>query len=450
MDKASVTSIEAVVNTKSSTRRKSVVVQASARVLDQQSASADTHGPFVPYHPVKARSSSSAWGEDIFQMRAHIESLQIPRSTIDEFEHFYNQPSKGKEAVNDPFRALFRAIHDDTHCLVDIIRVSLQRIREGTLDEDLMQKRVGFWRGLLHSLNFNLEELEQRLRAFVSFTYEAEHHSTPSQILGKDTRQTLRACMKLIDRSSRSLLAEMQIVDSRRSIAEAESVSKLTELAFVFIPLSFVASLFSMQIHELDGGVPAYTFVIIAIGFVFAAYVVCLSIRSSRLIEQKNRMVQKMRDESHLQHNDQIPTHTFVLWAGRSIGFSMFKSIKETVSFITPFILVLAFLAVILSPIVLLWQRNINNGFPAVITVIMLLLDAVLILPVVLIDGGIAIDPRVHIREIKKNHAINKKLREKIAKRKRQKDGHDPEIGDVDSSSDGDGQSRSGISSVRS
>jgi hypothetical protein len=256
--------------------------------------------------------------------------------------------------------------------------------------------------------------------------------------------------MELIDRSSRSLLAEMRIVDSRRSIAEAESVSKLTELASVFIPLSFVASLFSMQIHELDGGVPAYTFVIIAIGFVFAAYVVCLSIRSSRLIEQKNRMVQKMRDESHLQHNDQIPTHTFVLWAGRSIGFSMFKSIKETVSFITPFILVLAFLAVILSPIVLLWQRNINNGFPAVITVIMLLLDAVLILPVVLIDGGIAIDPRVHIREIKKNHAINKKLREKIAKKKRQKDGHDPEIGDVDSSSDGDGQSRSGISSVRS
>jgi hypothetical protein len=436
MDKASITSVEAAINTQVNTRRKSVAIQPPPRGIDQHSTSADTHGPFVPYYPVKARSSSSAWGDDTLQMRAYIESLQIPRSTIDEFEYFLNQPSKNKEVVHDPFRALFRAIHDDTHCLVDIIRVSLQRIREGTLDEDLMQKRVGFWRGLLHSLNFNLEELEQRLRAFVHFAYETEHHSTPSETLAKDTRQILRACMELIDRSSRSLLAEMQIVDSRRSIAEAESVSKLTELAFVFIPLSFVASLFSMQVHELDGGVPIYTFALVAIGFVLVAYAVRLSIRSSRLIEQKNKMIQKMRDESHLQHNDQIPTHTFLMWAGRSIGVSMFKSAKETITSITPFILVFAVLAAILSPIILLWQRNINKGFCAVITVIMLLLDAVLVLPLVLIDGGIAIDPRKHIREIKRNHEINKKLREKMKRRKRQKTGQDLEIGDDDSSSD--------------
>ncbi|KAJ4369381.1 hypothetical protein N0V86_009213 [Didymella sp. IMI 355093] len=447
MDKASITSAEAAVNTQGSIRRKSVALQLPPRGIDQQSTSADTHGPFVPYYPVKARSSSSAWGEDTLQMRAYIESLQIPRSTIDEFEYFLDQPSRNKEAVHDPFRALFRAIHDDTHCLVDIIRVSLQGIREGTLDEDLMQKRVGFWRGLLHSLNFNLEELEQRLRAFVHFAYETEHHSTPSQTLAKDTRQILRACMELIDRSSRSLLAEMQIVDSRRSIAEAESVSKLTELAFVFIPLSFVASLFSMQVHELDGGVPIYTFALVAIGFVLVAYAVRLSIRSSRLIEQKNKLIQKMRDESHLQHNDQIPTHTFLMWAGRSVGHSMFKSAKETITSVTPFILVFAVLAAILSPIVLLWQRNINKGFSAVITVIMLLLDAVLVLPLVLIDGGIAMDPRKHIREIKRNHEINKKLREKMKRRKRQKTGQDLEIGDDDSSSD-DEQGGSAVTSV--
>ncbi|KAF2624662.1 hypothetical protein BU25DRAFT_423788 [Macroventuria anomochaeta] len=453
IENASINSIEAVVNTQSSDRRKSVAfapppppvpgqsatsMQPSSRNIEEESLSADTHGPFVPYHPVKARSSSSAWGDDTLHMRAYIESLQVPRSTIDEFEYFLNQPGKGKEAVFDPFRALFRAIHDDTHCLVDIIRVSLQRIREGTLDEDLMQKRVSFWRGLLHSLNFNLEELEQRLRGFVHFAYESEHHSTPSETLAKDTRQTLRACMELIDRSSRSLLAEMQIVDSRRSIAEAESVSKLTELAFVFIPLSFVASLFSMQVHELNGGVPLYTFALVAIGFVLIAYAVRLSIRSSRLIEQKNKMVQKMRDESNLQHNDQIPTHTFLVWASRSISFSIFKSIKDTVTFITPFILVFAVLAAILSPIVLLWLRGINKGFSAVITVIMLLLDLVLVLPVVLIDGGIAFDPRAHINEIKRNHQINKKLREKIKKKKRLKAGLDPEVGDDDDSSSDD------------
>jgi Mg2+ and Co2+ transporter CorA len=66
-------------------------------------------------------------------------------------------------------------------------------------------------------------------------------------------------------------------VDSRRSITEAECVSKLTELAFVFIPLSFVASLFSMQVHELDGGVPLYQFAPVAISVVVVAYIVRLA-----------------------------------------------------------------------------------------------------------------------------------------------------------------------------
>ena len=446
MEKASIASVEAAVNMQSNGRRKSVVVAPphsttivppSTRNIEERSLSADTHGPFVPYYPVEARSSSSAWGDDTLHMRAYIESLQIPRSTIDEFEYFLCQPNKGKETVYDPFRALFRAIHDDTHCLVDIIRKSLQRIREGTLDEDLMQKRVSFWRGLLHSLNFNLEELEQKLRGFVHFAYESEAKTTHSHTLVEDTRQTLRACMELIDRSSRSLLAEMQIVDSRRSIAEAESVSKLTELAFVFIPLSFVASLFSMQVHELDGGVPLYTFALVAIGFVLIAYAVRLSIRSSRLIEQKNKMIQRMRDESHLQHNDQIPTHKFLVWAGRSISFTVFKSIKGTITFVTPFILVFAVIAAILSPIILLWLRDIDKGFSAVITVIMLLLDLLLIGPFIFVDGGIAFNPRAHIDEIKRNHQYNKKMREKMKKRKRQQAmGIDPEAGDDDSSSD--------------
>jgi hypothetical protein len=144
-----------------------------------------------------------------------------------------------------------------------------------------------------------------------------------------------------------------------------------------------------------------------------------------------------MREESHLQHNDQIPTHTFLAWAGRSISSAVFKTIKDTITFVTPFILVFAVLAAILSPIILLWLRSINKGFTAVITVIMLLLDLLLVGPLFFVDGGIAFSPRAHIDEIKRNHQYNKKMREKIKKRKRQEAmGIDPEAGDDDSSSD--------------
>ena len=47
---------------------------------------------------------------------------------------------------------------------------------------------------------------------------------------------------------SRSLHAAISLIESIRGIAEAEGVSKLTELAFIFIPLSFSASFFSMPI----------------------------------------------------------------------------------------------------------------------------------------------------------------------------------------------------------
>lgn len=349
-------------------------------------------------------------------MRAYIESLQIPKSTLDELDHYLCLPLKGKTATWDPLRALFRAIHGDTHSLVDIARTSLQRIREGTLDEDHMQKRVSFWRGLLHRLSYNFGELDQSLRAFVQFVHESEtrggEHEYPSEKLAKETRQTLQDCITLIDRTSHALLAEMQIVDSRRSIAEAESVSKLTELAFVFIPLSFVASLFSMQVHELDGGVPAYQFALVAIGFVMTAYAVRLSIRSSHLIDYKNRLFVRIRNDTKLQYNESIPTHTFMTWVSFNLGTAIFKSTRNFISVFAPLTILVATTAAILSPIIVLWTRSIDKGFTAIITVLLLLLDAVLIFPIATrASGEFEFNPRERIRAIRQKHQVKSKRR---------------------------------------
>jgi Mg2+ and Co2+ transporter CorA len=44
------------------------------------------------------------------------------------------------------------------------------------------------------------------------------------------------------------LMSTMSIVESQRAIAQAEVVSKLTQLAFFFIPLTFIGTLFGMNI----------------------------------------------------------------------------------------------------------------------------------------------------------------------------------------------------------
>ena len=45
-----------------------------------------------------------------------------------------------------------------------------------------------------------------------------------------------------------AVMSTMSIVESQKAISEAETVSKLTSLAFFFIPLSFIASLFGMNL----------------------------------------------------------------------------------------------------------------------------------------------------------------------------------------------------------
>ena len=52
--------------------------------------------------------------------------------------------------------------------------------------------------------------------------------------------------------------------ESKRSIEEAASVKRLSQLAYIFLPLTFTSSLFSMNIHELQDN-PISAFIITAI-----------------------------------------------------------------------------------------------------------------------------------------------------------------------------------------
>lgn len=49
-----------------------------------------------------------------------------------------------------------------------------------------------------------------------------------------------------------ALMATMGIVESQKAIAQAETISKLTNLAFFFIPLTLTASIFGMNIQVSD------------------------------------------------------------------------------------------------------------------------------------------------------------------------------------------------------
>ena len=339
------------------------------------------HGPFVPYLPLRPRSFAFVSRGDSFAINEnllHPETPLIPPSTLDDYKCLIFRQQDDTDSGQDSLHALFTIIFNDTVSLTEILRISLQRIGQGTLDEEMMQKRLPLWRSLLHKCKFKLLDIDHRLGGFSDLAYKL---GTSSVSTIGETQRILYAAAAQVDKASESLRMEMQIVDSRRSIAEAESVSKLTELAFVFIPLSFTASLFSMQVYELKNGAPLYIFIIIAISFTFIAYTLRLTVRSSLTIGLKDNVLGQIRDIEELSENEPIPTRIFLKGLIRIMGLpSLMFGLP---SLLRMCVVIGMIIGAIISPIILLWLRDLDKGFSAVITVLLVLLEGILVVPVV-------------------------------------------------------------------
>lgn len=66
----------------------------------------------------------------------------------------------------------------------------------------------------------------------------------------------------------------VQIIDARQSFAETTNISRLTILALVFVPLSFVSSLFSMNEDNKPGGKQFWVFFAVAVPLTLLVFVV--------------------------------------------------------------------------------------------------------------------------------------------------------------------------------
>ena len=70
------------------------------------------------------------------------------------------------------------------------------------------------------------------------------------------SKKGLHICARVQERIQQDT-ALMSIMESRRAIEESQSVKRLTQLAIVFIPLSYASSVFGMNIQEMTGNGPA-------------------------------------------------------------------------------------------------------------------------------------------------------------------------------------------------
>jgi Mg2+ and Co2+ transporter CorA len=86
--------------------------------------------------------------------------------------------------------------------------------------------------------------------------------------LEEDYEYIITRCDQLVSRCESGasiLVSAAQLAEAQKGICEARQIQSLTRLAFVFVPLSYVGTLFGMQVSALQTHPPMWTYFAIAI-----------------------------------------------------------------------------------------------------------------------------------------------------------------------------------------
>ncbi|KAL8793217.1 MAG: hypothetical protein Q9195_004153 [Heterodermia aff. obscurata] len=262
-------------------------------------------------------------------------------------------------AHSGPLDFLFAIVQKDTLSTLQLMDQALTQIGRDSLDDNLIQQRLTTWRLLLERIQTDLRSLDKSLSKFAIFTATLQTPSsddegvgtTPSPLVVDLLREAKIEITNLRHRTTSSyqtLMANMSIVDSKKGIAEAEGVTKLTELAFFFIPLTFSASIFSMQVKELNAAdISIYAFVVLAIIITVLSYSLRLMVRSEYFIRRRRGLTQDIRSGASLSPDASIPTSTFLVWVWHRYGWKM----KIAVA-----------IAIAIGPLVSLWTQHLTSG----------------------------------------------------------------------------------------
>ncbi|PVH85653.1 hypothetical protein DL98DRAFT_583248 [Cadophora sp. DSE1049] len=308
--------------------------------------------------------------------------------------------SVNHESHFGPLTPLYEIVWRDIEGLLGILQDILDGINTDILDDDKMEDRLAIWRQILTRAQLELPQMKHSMAQFFTFLL-LDDHSGNKDFLVKAavTDPGMQQCLDTIDEMilrlqsvSSSLTSNMALLDSRRSIAEAQSITRLTELAFLFIPLTFAATVFGMEIEPFKDPVPLSTFIILAITLSGFSYAARLAIRSSWLIRIKYSTKESIKQfadrQQHPVQGGYIPTTLALRWLYQLIWYHLKTAISATAGFlvlvaVVPFSLAWTLLSpfeIIIKPLIyirlicvlplsILWTRELNHEIQVALTV---------------------------------------------------------------------------------
>ena len=296
----------------------------------------------------------------------------------------------------DLTRPLLQIIRQDTMTLLNQLRQILDEVDVEILDDERMEDRLVLWRQLINRAQRELPEFCESIRPFVTFLNKVDSRELSGGDTEHDLPPDLKNLLEDINRmaerlrtTSASLTSNMALLDSRRSIDEAHAVTRLTELAFIFIPLSFAATVFGMQIEPFANPVPVWYFFVVAVVATSISYFMRIVMRSQWFNQMKIEMKYEIRKYAERNGKSVQPRSLsvrlifewalttsalnivnsckwLVEWSARSLWLTS-QWLYRKLGFIVSFFLLIGLISGL--PIGMLWARNVDSGIRAAVSI---------------------------------------------------------------------------------
>lgn len=140
-----------------------------------------------------------------------------------------------------------------------IRRISFQEIRQPSLEindtlHDLRKDLALTKAGLVETMTYAFDKAKEELSSQQNGKYKFGTRGGPIQDLQLIFDEATEQEAFLME-TFQLLMSSLSMQDSQASIEQTRRSTRLTQLAFIYIPLSFVTSIFGMNIKELNGSV---------------------------------------------------------------------------------------------------------------------------------------------------------------------------------------------------
>lgn len=271
----------------------------------------------------------------------------------------------------------------DTSALLKHLNQIADEIDIQILDDTKMEDRLVLWRQIISRAHRELPELRASMRALIGFekaiaAFEPLQEAGMSDPNYRVLSEAIEKTIERLQKTSASLNSNMSLLDSKRSIAEAHAIARLTELAFIFIPLSFAATVFGMQIESFAEPAPNGMFFLVAIVAISFSYLMRAFMRSQWLgtMQTKtNDSIERYAERHDLPvHPRSVPTRLIIWWAKDLVTRSVYQScswatgripwayhvLSQNLGLLPTFLLTILLLSII--PIGILWSRPLDAG----------------------------------------------------------------------------------------